>query len=46
MRRSPFLLIVAILAFFRVFVLGIAAVSVGMTDYGGVSSALFRIFQL
>jgi len=46
MRRSPFLLIVAILAFFRVFVLGIAAVSVGMTDYGGVSSALLRIFQL
>ncbi len=35
-----------IVAFFRVFVLGVAAVSVGMTDYGGVSSALLRIFQV
>jgi hypothetical protein len=46
MRRSPLLLIVGVLAFFRVFVLGIAAVSLGMSDYGGVSSALLRIFQL
>ncbi len=35
----------AIVAFLRVFVLGIAAVSLGMADYGGVSSALLRIFQ-
>jgi hypothetical protein len=46
MRRSPFLLTAGILAFFRVFVLGIAAVSLGMGDYGGVSSAMLRIFQL
>jgi len=46
MRRSLFLLMAAILAFLRVFVLGIAAVFVGMTDYGGISSALLRIFQV
>jgi len=46
MRRSPFLLTAAILALARVFVLGLAAVSLGMSDYGGVSSALLRIFQL
>jgi hypothetical protein len=46
MRRSPFLLMAGIVAFVRVFVLGVAAVSLGMTDYGGVSSALLRIFQV
>lgn len=46
MRRSLFLLMAAILVFLRVFVLGIAAVFAGMTDYGGVSSALLRIFQV
>jgi hypothetical protein len=46
MRRSPVLLVVAILAFARVFVLGLAAVFAGMTDYGGASSALLRIFQV
>lgn len=46
MRRSLFLLIAAILAFVRVFAVGIAAVSLGMSDRGGVSSALLRVFQL
>lgn len=40
------MLIASILAFVRVFVLGVAAVSLGMSDRGGVSSALLRVFQL
>lgn len=46
MRRSLFLLIAAILAFVRVFALGVAAVALGMGDSGGASSALLRVFQL
>lgn len=46
MRRSLFLLTAWILALIRVFVLGVAAVSIGMSDFGGVSSSLLRIFQL
>ncbi len=46
MRRSVFLLIATIVAFVRVFALGFAAVSLGMSDNGGASSALLRVFQL
>lgn len=40
------MLIAGILAFIRIFALGVAAVSLGMTDFGGVSTAILRIFQL
>jgi|GEM_PF-1377747 len=46
MRRSLFLLIATVVAFVRVFALGLAAVSLGMSDSGGASSALLRVFQL
>ncbi len=46
MRRSLFLLIATVVAFVRVFALGFAAVSLGMGDRGGASSALLRVFQL
>ncbi|HQO45864.1 MAG TPA: hypothetical protein PKY65_05255 [Rectinema sp.] len=46
MRRSLFLLIAAIVAFLRIFIIGIVAILFGMSDYGGVTSALLRIFQL
>jgi hypothetical protein len=40
------MLFATVLALVRVFVLGIAAASLGMIERGGVSSALLRIFQL
>lgn len=46
MRRSLYMLVAGILAFIRLFVLGVAAVSLGMTDFGGPSTAMLRIFQL
>lgn len=46
MRRSLLMLFATILALVRVFMLGIAAASLGMIERGGVSSALLRIFQL
>jgi magnesium-transporting ATPase (P-type) len=46
MQRSLFLLIAAIVAFLRIFIIGIVAILFGMSDYGGVTSALLRIFQL
>ena len=46
MRRSLFLLIASILAFLRVFVIGVVAILFGMSDYGGVTTALLRVFQL
>ncbi len=46
MRRSLFLLVATVLALVRVFALGFAAVSLGISDSGGASSALLRVFQL
>ncbi len=46
MRHSLFLLIAAVVAFLRIFVIGVVAILFGMSDYGGVTSALLRIFQL
>jgi hypothetical protein len=46
MRRSLYMLVAGILAFIRIFALGVAAVSLGMTDFGGASTAILRVFQL
>lgn len=40
------MLVAGILAFIRIFALGVAAVSLGMTDFGGASTSILRVFQL